>query len=357
MNNKTLQRILDQVQKEHDNADDLEYNSNVLIVDGLNTFIRAFSAVPMTNTNGAHVGGIIGFLRSIAYTVKTLNPTRLIITFDGKGGSVRRRELYPEYKGKRKVSKLNRADAFSTAEDEHQSMMEQLKKTVDYLGTLPLSLITVENIEADDTMAYIAKQVLTDSKITLMSTDKDFLQLVNDRISVWSPTKKILYTPEVIRAEYQIPPNNFLAYRIMEGDVSDNIPGVGGAKIKTIIKRFPDVLDDSKKLNVDDLIEYAKGQDTKLKVYDNVINNKELLELNWKLMQLDEVVISNTAKFHILSVVDRDQQTKFNKLQFEKMFIRDQLHQSIPNLETWLNQSFLTLDKFVREHNGKKKEV
>lgn len=356
MNNRTLKRILDQVQKEHETVEDLEYNSNVLIVDGLNTFIRSFSAVPMTNTNGAHVGGIVGFLRSIAYTVKILNPTRLIVTFDGNGGSARRKKLYPEYKNKRKISKLNRTDTFSTAEDEHQSMMIQLKKTIDYLGSLPLSLVVVENIEADDTMAYIAKQILTESKITIMSTDKDFLQLVDNRISVWSPTKKILYTPDRIKEEYTIPPNNFLAYRIMEGDISDNIPGVGGAKIKTIIKRFPEILDESKNLVVDDLVKCAESQDSKLKVYENVVKNKELLNLNWRLMQLDEVDISANAKFKIMDAIN-GKQPQFNKLKFEKMFIGDQLHQSIPNLETWLNQSFLTLDKFVREHNGTQKKV
>jgi len=295
-------------------------------------------------------------LRSLAFTVKTLNPTRLIVTFDGKGGSVRRRKLFPEYKGKRKISKLNRGDVYSTAEDEHESMMMQLRKTIDYLGTLPLSLVVIENIEADDTMAYIAKQVLTDSKITFMSTDKDFLQLVSDRISVWSPTKKILYTPERIKEEYQIPPNNFLAYRIMEGDVSDNIPGVGGAKIKTIIKRFPDILDENVNMKIEDLIQHAKSQENKLKVYENVIDNENILHLNWKLMQLNEVDISNASKFKILSAIDGEHQ-QLNKLKFEKRFIQDQLQQSIPNVDTWLNQSFLTLDKFAREHNGKKQEV
>ena len=66
---------------------------------------------------------------------------------------------------------------------------------IDYIDYLPISTITLENIEADDTMAYLTKQVMKTSKIVLMSTDKDFLQLVNHRVSVWSPTKKKMYDP------------------------------------------------------------------------------------------------------------------------------------------------------------------
>ena len=73
-------------------------------------------------------------------------------------------------------------------------------------------------------------------------------------------------------------------------------------------------------------------------------------------MQLNEVDISNASKFKILSAIDGEHQ-QLNKLKFEKRFIQDQLQQSIPNVDTWLNQSFLTLDKFAREHNGKKQEV
>ena len=83
--------------------------------------------------------------------------------------------------------------------------MMQITRLVRYLDTLPLTTLMIENIEADDTMAYLAKNVLKSSEVILMSTDKDFIQLVNNRISVWSPTKKKLYTPEVVLDEYEIP--------------------------------------------------------------------------------------------------------------------------------------------------------
>ena len=199
MANARYLSILEEIKNKGGNLDAGEPDDKVLIIDGLNTFIRCFSAIPTLNDDGAHVGGIVGFLRSIGYAIRTIRPTRTVIVFDGKGGSNRRKKLFPEYKAGRKMSKrLNRAYDFNTKEDEQQSMVMQLTRVIDYLDYLPLTTITIENIEADDTMAYVTKQVLTTSKVVLMSTDKDFLQLVNYRVSVWSPTKKKLYTKEKV---------------------------------------------------------------------------------------------------------------------------------------------------------------
>ena len=85
--------------------------------------------------------------------------------------------------------RLNRVNDFENIEDERHSMMMHYHD-VEYLEKLPVNIISVDSVEADDVMAYIAKQLLPKSKTTIMSTDKDFLQLVDDRISVWSPTKK-----------------------------------------------------------------------------------------------------------------------------------------------------------------------
>ena len=78
-----------------------------------------------------------------------------------------------------------------------------------------------------------------------MSTDKDFLQLVSDRISVWS-TKKKLYNPEKVLEEYKVTSKNLLLSRIFEGDQSDNIKGVMGIGTKTLLKNFPQFGEDVK---------------------------------------------------------------------------------------------------------------
>ena len=98
MSNGKYLSILDEIKKHGGKTNTSNPNEKVLIIDGLNTFIRVFSVIPTTNDDGIHIGGIVGFLKSVGYAVKMLAPTRTIICFDGKGGSNRRRKLYPEYK-------------------------------------------------------------------------------------------------------------------------------------------------------------------------------------------------------------------------------------------------------------------
>ena len=178
------------------------------------------------------------------------------------------------------------------------------------------------------------------SKIVLMSTDKDFLQLVNHRVSVWSPTKKKMYDPPKVLEDYGIQSHNFAVYRAIDGDKSDNINGVRGWGLKTIQKKLPFLLED-KILNIDDIIE----EDEKLK------DNEELLKRNYQLMQLDEVDISTSAKTKILDKV-REPINRLNKLQFQKRFIEDRLFATLPNMDSWLVQCFMRLDKMAEKTNG-----
>ena len=126
--NKRHLSILEEIKKSGGKIDSGEPNDSVLLIDGLNTFIRVFTAIPTTNEDGIHIGGIVGFLRSLAYTINMVRPTRTIIVFDGKGGSNRRRKIFPEYKAGRKMSlRLNRfTDVSLTREQEHKMMIQQL---------------------------------------------------------------------------------------------------------------------------------------------------------------------------------------------------------------------------------------
>ena len=101
-------------------------NDRVLIVDGLNTFIRSFAVNPALNEDGLHIGGMVGFMKSVRYSCDILKPSRCIIVFDGKGGSKRRQKIYPEYKGTRKVKRrLNRNVDWGTAPADEQASMRQ----------------------------------------------------------------------------------------------------------------------------------------------------------------------------------------------------------------------------------------
>ena len=323
-------------------------NDKVLIIDGLNTFIRSFAVSPVTNDDGIHVGGITGFLMSIGYAIRTLQPTRVIICFDGKGGSQRRRKLFPDYKANRLVrTKLNRTSAFGDKDSEDQNMKMQLGRLIQYLDHLPVQIMAPENIEADDAIAYISKQLLTESKIFIMSSDKDFIQLVDDRIAVWSPTKKKLYFKNDVFEDYKLPAHNYLLYRTLTGDKSDNIPGIRGTGVATLKKRLP-LLFGEGTITIDQLIDEC--QDSKIKVMQTISESRKALELNYKLMQLSEVDISGNSKNKIMNVV-YNPMSRMNTTQFKVMMIEDGITGAFKNLEFWMRERFLRLDTHAEIFN------
>ena len=294
----------------------LNLNDKVLIIDGLNTFIRSFSVNPAMNDDGVHIGGIAGFLKSIRYTLSVIKPTRCIIVFDGKNGSKRRRKIYPEYKAQRKIKKrLNRNVDWGTAPaDEQESMKLQMGRLVEYLEYLPLTLVSIDGVE----------------------TDKDFLQLVDNRISVWSPTKKILYTPEKVKDEYGIPSKNLLTYRILDGDKSDNINGVQGAGLKSIIKYIPSITEDNE-FNAKNLLDFVNNSDSKIKLLENIKNSSNLIKRNYLLMQLNKVDIPNHTKRKITDTVRRDI-PELVKYKLQTMVMKDKLYANILDFGGWVKE-------------------
>jgi 5'-3' exonuclease len=154
----------------------------ILLVDGLNLFIRSFCVVPTMNKMGIHTGGVYGSLMSIKYAINTFNPSRAIVIFDGRGGSARRRKMYPDYKAGRKGLKgLNRTVEWESEEAEEKSCISQLNRFIEYLTCLPVTSVNVDNIEADDAIAYICQSIYPNNKKVIMSTDKDFYQLTNEK--------------------------------------------------------------------------------------------------------------------------------------------------------------------------------
>ena len=339
MSNAKYLSIFEEIKRKGGSLDGGEPNDKVLIIDGLNTFIRVFSVIPTTNDDGIHVGGIVGFLKSIGYTINMIRPTRTIVVFDGKGGSSRRRKIYPEYKAKRKTKyRVNRSYDFASPEDEKQNMIMQLQRIVEYLETLPITVLSYDNIEADDTIGYLCRQVLTESQITVMSTDKDFLQLANGRIKIWSPTKKKMYDESAVLDEYGISSHNLIWYRVLDGDKSDNIKGVKGLGLKTIQKKLP-FLSENRIVNIDEVI-------TKLP------DSKDIIELNYKLMQLSDVDISGTTKTKIIDKVNAPI-NRLIKYKFQTMFLEDKLFTTFPNVTSWLLTNFNQLNHYAEKtHEG-----
>ena len=344
--NKRHLSILDEIKKSGGEIDSGKPNDSVLLIDGMNTFIRVFSAIPTTNEDGVHVGGIVGFLRSLAFAINMIRPTRTIVVFDGKGGSNRRRKIFPQYKMGRKMSyRLNRAHDFLTREEEQQMMIRQLNRVVEYLECLPVSIMNMEQTEADDVIGYLSKHIYRNSKTTIVSTDKDFLQLVDKNTNVYSPTKKKMYDEEKVFEEYGIHPKNFLLFRMFDGDKSDGIPGVNGIGKKTLIKLFP-FMETEQKFELDDI--YRSAETQKNPLCEKVLQSKDLLDLNRQLMDLEDGIISGQTKLKVKEIVERPIQ-RVIKHRFQTMFLEDKLYQALPNLNSWLATTFSRLNFMAEE--------
>ena len=329
--NKSYQDILDSLTNE---KEELGINSKVFIIDGLNNFLRSFAMVQHVNPSGQHIGALTGFLKSMAYGMRLIRPTRVIILFDGKGSSTNKRYLYPEYKATRGLKRITNWDMFDDLEEESDAIKNQLMRLVDYLKCLPVDLLSIDKIEADDVIGYIAKRI--GDEVTIMSSDRDYLQLASDRVSIYSPTKKKFYGPKEVLAEYEVTSNNFLTQKILLGDKGDNVPGVKGLGPKTLLKYFPE-LGESRIINLEHVIEKCK--DSQVPILQKIYSFRNQLEVNKQLMDLDEPNIPEDSKIEIDKMIQNPNKG-YHPGEFTEMYEEDQLGQSITNLPTWLFTNF-----------------
>ena len=157
--------------------------------------IRSFSLLKAMNPSGHHIGGLVGFLRSLGYVTRIFDPTRVVVIWDGKGGSGNRQNINPNYKAQRATSRITHWGLYDSREEEQEALIGQLFRTKDYLECLPLQQIVIEKLEADDIIAYLAKRASNaGKKVTIVSSDKDFFQLIDNNIEVYAPVKKKTFT-------------------------------------------------------------------------------------------------------------------------------------------------------------------
>lgn len=316
--------------------------NKVLLVDGLNTFFRSYATNPVTDNNGTPVGGLVGSLRSIGAVVRDLQCTQVIVIFDGKGGSSRRRKIFPNYKKDRKMTmRMNRQIDFDTWEEKEENMKAQLIAFGQYLDLLPIKVMAVDNVEADDVIAYITLNYFKDDEKIIMSSDKDFLQLVDDKTKVWAPTKKKLYGIDEVIEEYQIHPYNITINRILDGDKSDNITGVKGFGVKRLAKIFP-FLKEEKRYELDEIKEYAEQNVEKFGLLQKLVDNYDVVERNNRLMNLHLCDFSMQAKMRIQSFMNEEPK-KLNKMELLLKFNRDGLSHAFKNFPEWVSKTFVNV--------------
>jgi DNA polymerase-1 len=294
----------------------------VMIVDAQNQFLRSYIVDPSLSSNGQPIGGSKGFLKILNKLTRTIQPDKLIVVWDGEGGSQKRRSINKNYKEGRKPIRLNRGNSFLTEEQEKQNRFWQQLRIIEYLNLTPAVQFMEPNVEADDIIAYIAKSGLfKDDQKVIISSDKDFIQLLDDKTILFRPTQDEVLNRNKVLEKYDIHPNNFALARAMAGDSSDNLKGVKGVGLATVAKRFP-FMSNEKEVFVSDLLKYAADKSDTLKVFENVLLSHSLIKENYKIMQLYSPSISIQTKNRVNEVLEQHT-PEFNKTTLRGLMQKD----------------------------------
>lgn len=296
----------------------------VLIVDFLNLFLRNWIADPSIDARGNHCGGCKGTLKSLQKLLRETNATQIIFVYDGTGGSKRKKKLFEGYKDGRKPVHLNRNINNLSFDEEQNNRNMQLLKLSEYLNLMPVAQICLSDIEADDIIARVCNlRCLQDKIKIIVSSDKDFFQLCRDDVLVLRPVQNEIMNTKRIINKFGIHPNNFALARAIAGDKSDNLDGVGGVQLPTIAKKLS-FLKEEKVYSINDVLDYCEKEEHNqtLRVFRNILDNKEKIELNYKIMQLYIPNISPQAAKQIKDTVENFEPS-FNQTEVVKGFMRD----------------------------------
>lgn len=307
---------------------------DILIIDSLNTFLRSFVTVKSINPKGSHVGGLVGFLRSLGFLVRTFNPTWVICVFDGKGSTINRKNIDSNYKANRDTARITHWGMYDSREEERKSIADQIGRLYDYLEVLPVSRLTIDKVEADDVISFVAQEFSSrGKKATIVSSDKDFLQLVREGIEVYAPIKKKLYTKDNINETLGVLAENYLLIKALTGDLTDNLRGIKGAGLKTLVNFYPDL--NKVKVELDQIYQQAEQNINKRKLYAQIVHEWDVVERNYKLMDLMIPNLGIEEKEFILEELVKDV-PKLQPGAFLHFLDKDGIEGITKNTDSWL---------------------
>lgn len=238
----------------------------VYLVDTSSLIFRAFYAIPnLTAPDGQPVNALYGFITMVIRLINDRKPSQLIFCYDSKTPGARY-QIYPEYKANR-----------GTMPDELASQIPLIKNIIDYLG---LPSIEIEGVEADDIIGTLVAQANGQGwNSVIVSSDKDFAQLIGPTVSMYDTMKEVTIDPEGAYKKWQVKPEQMIDYLALVGDSSDNIPGVTGVGPKTASK----LLEEHGSLDgVYQNIEQIKGA-----LKERLKENKQMAYLSQKLVTID----------------------------------------------------------------------
>ena len=274
----------------------MEYKT--LVCDGNWNLKRNFKAIEALDSYKSNCGGVLGFLHSLQVAVKNVMPDRVIIMWDGWKSGKYRYDIYKPYKANRnkkwdEVSRVINKKILSSEDQEEYDFWVQKVKIQSILEELFIRQMEVDFIEGDDLIGqYVLESNARDDgeKVIIFSRDGDFKHLIDDNVTILR-TDKYNQQEFVTKSNYKSKIGNIveneLLFKCFEGDRSDGITGVNGIRRNTLLKFFPDIYD--VKYTYQELVDKSEellSNKKKSKTLEKIINSREILYRNAKLMNL-----------------------------------------------------------------------
>ncbi|MDP4840183.1 MAG: DNA polymerase I, partial [Alphaproteobacteria bacterium] len=239
---------------------------HIYLIDGSGFIFRAYHALPpLTRGDGTPVGAVLGFCNIILKLLDANNIDNMAVVFDSARGNYRH-DIYPDYKA-------NRSE---TPED----LIPQFPLFREACEAFNLPQIELLGYEADDIIATYAKQAVEQGNdVTIVSSDKDLMQLVNDKVRLMDPMKNTFIGYDEVKAKFGVHPDKVVDIQALAGDASDNIPGVPGIGVKTaalLINEFGDL---DRLLELAHTVKQPKRRESLIKYADDARMSRKLVTL------------------------------------------------------------------------------
>ena len=294
----------------------------LMLVDAQYQFMRSYIVNPTMSPNGDPIGGVVGFLQTMNKLCRQVRPDLFVVVWDGDGGSNRRRKQNKNYKVGRKPPKLNRWSQSMNPAELHTNKIWQQVRCIEYVNQMPILQFRQPGVEADDVISYVKSMpIFKEWQKVVVSSDKDFIQLLDERTLLVRPTQDQILNTKRVLEEHSIHPCNFALARSMVGDKSDNIDGLQGVGLKTVAKAFPFLAED-KDYYLSDIKDYSQSVESKLAIYNKVLEDYKKVCDNYSIMQLSTPLISVQCANFINSTFE-EYEPLFNKTEINKMMSVD----------------------------------